>query len=305
MSVKKITFPENFPEMSKLMDKIQDAATYSWILQNFNKNNIDSWLENFKGELFSKEDEQRIALWLLSNFVHYNEKEVGHLCRVLYKKFIHAYTVNNSLTQESLLEHMKEFCYIPLGSASESGGFIAYQFRKQARIGIDRFFYPTEVENINGNVAIFIDDVTLSATQAKDSIVEFANKHQFDCVYLLTLISSEEAAEELIKHEIRTISCIAIDERDKCFSEKSVLFHKFPDLLAPAKELCIYYGEKLFSSYPLGYKNGQYLFGFYYNTPNNTLPIFWSSKNGWIPIFERKEKLRTDARVWRTFEKYI
>ena len=31
-------------------------------------------------------------------------------------------------------------------------------------------------------------------------------------------------------------------------------------------------------------------FGFYYNTPNNSLPIFWSKKE-WYPIFERKVKL--------------
>ena len=222
-------------------------------------------------------------MWLLSNYTHYNEKEVEHLCKTLYKKFIHTYVTDQSLTEKTLLESMKNFCYIPLGSASESGGFIAYQFRKQAKIGIDRFFFPTENGSINGNVAIFIDDVTLSATQAKDPITDFVKNHSFDSVYLLTLISSSKAEQELLQNGIKTISCIEIDERNKCFSGQSILFHKFP----------------------LGYKDGQYLFGFFYNTPNNTLPIFWSNKNGWVPIFERKEKIKTDARIWRTFEKYI
>lgn len=305
MPVKTIPFPDTFPDKFTLTRNIQDTVTYSWALQNFNEYNISAWLDNFQGEVFAQEDEQRAALWLLSNYTHYNEKEVNHLCRTLYKKFIHAYTTDNSLTEKTLLENMKNFCYLPLGAPSESGGFIAYQFRKQAKIGIDRFFFPTDSENISGSTSIFIDDVTLSATQAKEPIIDFVRNHSFDSVYLLTLISSNAAEKELSKSGIKTISCIEIDDRTKCFSHQSILFHKFPDLLEPIKELCMYYGNKVFSSYPLGYKDGQYLFGFFYNTPNNTLPIFWSNKNGWVPIFERKEKIRTDARIWRTFEKYI
>jgi len=41
----------------------------------------------------------------------------------------------------------------------------------------------------------------------------------------------------------------------------------------------------------LGHSNGQYAFGFYYNTPNNTLPLFWSDQNGWIPIMKRYDKV--------------
>ena len=305
MATKLITFPNNFPNSSKLKTNIQDTVTYSWALQNFNDYNISTWLDNFKGEVFPKEDEIRIALWLLSNYTYYNEKEVDHLCGILYKKFIHAYITEFNLTEKGLLERMKKFCYIPLGNASESGGFIAYQFRKQAKIGIDRFFFLSEASKAYGDIAIFIDDVTLSASQAKKDIIGTNAIQSFSRTYLLTLISSQEAEAELLQEGVKTISCIEINERNQCFSDQSILFHKFPELLNPVKEFCTYYGKNLFSSHPLGYKEGQYLFGFFYNTPNNTLPIFWSNKNGWIPIFERKEKVSTDERVWRKFEKYI
>ena len=48
--------------------------------------------------------------------------------------------------------------------------------------------------------------------------------------------------------------------------------------------------EKIDSENPLGYKNGEYAFGFFYNTPDNTLPIFWGTNNGWCPIFKRYDK---------------
>ena len=35
------------------------------------------------------------------------------------------------------------------------------------------------------------------------------------------------------------------------------------------------------------------MMGTYYNTPNNTLPVFWSEKNKWHPIFTRYNKKYT------------
>lgn len=303
--MKEIKFPSEFPDRDTLINNIQDTSMFSWVIGDFNQHNISAWLDNFQGAVFKKEDEQRIALWLLSNYTYYNKKEIDHLCSVLYRRFIHTYITDEMITKDELKANMKNFCYIPLGHASESGGFIAYYFRIQARIGIDRFFFPTDELDNEGEVAIFIDDVTLSATQAKTLITEFKSKHSFNSIYLLTLISSMEAVKELAENDIKTISCIELDERNKCFSQQSILFHRFPDLHDEIKELCSYYGERLYTGHPLGYKDGQYLFGFFYNTPNNTLPIFWAKKNGWRPIFERKGKIKNDERAWRPFEKYI
>ena len=303
--MEELNLPSSFPTRERLTNRIQDTVAYSWAIKDFNDANINEWLNNFKGEVFPEETEKRIALWLLANYTYYSEKEIEHLCKTLYKKFIHNLAVKESLDKNGLLEKMKELCYIPLGNASESGGFIAYEFRKQAKIGIDRFYYPNEVNKFNGNTAIFIDDVTLSATQAKGPIVSFMNENKMESVYLLTIVGSKTAIKELNEVGINAICCIEVDERDKCFSDNSLLFYKFKDLKEPVRKMCDHYGQIVYSMYPLGYKDGQYLFGFYYNTPNNTLPIFWSSYNGWKPMFERKGKFLNDARIWKTFEKFI
>ena len=44
-------------------------------------------------------------------------------------------------------------------------------------------------------------------------------------------------------------------------------------------------------SHPLGFADGQHLFGFYYNTPDNTLPIFWCKSPNWSPAFVRYGKV--------------
>jgi hypothetical protein len=49
------------------------------------------------------------------------------------------------------------------------------------------------------------------------------------------------------------------------------------------------YGKKLYKNHMLGYKDSQLLLGLEHNTPNNTLPIFWSEEE-WSPIFKRYGK---------------
>ena len=84
--MKDIVFPDGFPSCDELMNKIQDTITLSWSIKDFNECNIQTWLNNFTGEVFSVEIEQSIALWLLRNYTYYNEKEIDHLCKNLYKK---------------------------------------------------------------------------------------------------------------------------------------------------------------------------------------------------------------------------
>ena len=73
-------------------------------------------------------------------------------------------------------------------------------------------------------------------------------------------------------------------------------------ILYLAFKLCNYYGTEIVShelsaaeaymkSHPLGFADGQHLFGFYYNTPDNTLPIFWCKSPNWSPAFVRYGKV--------------
>jgi hypothetical protein len=66
--------------------------------------------------------------------------------------------------------------------------------------------------------------------------------------------------------------------------------------------MCEYYGGKIRPSEPLGYKDGQYIFGFFFFFPNNTLPIFWAKEN-WKPLFKRNDKNYGEMKD--VFGKYI
>ena len=93
------------------------------------------------------------------------------------------------------------------------------------------------------------------------------------------------------KNDITVISCIKLDERCRCFSNESNVFVNHPSHRDKCKVMAEAYGTKLKPDHPLGYSDGQYAFGFHYNTPDNTLPLFWSEREDWKPVMKRYDKI--------------
>lgn len=121
----------------------------------------------------------------------------------------------------------------------------------------------------------------------------------------MTLLSSNDALSKLNELNIQVISCAVLDERNRAFSEESLCFFKYPSLREPTKIMAEGYGKLIEPKKALGHRDGQYCFGFSYNIPNNSLPIFWSSSNGWNPIFYRKEKYQNAKQAKREYDFFI
>lgn len=120
---------------------------------------------------------------------------------------------------------------------------------------------------------------------------------------LLSFVASEEAIEKLKREDVEVIYCILMDDMSKAFSETSLVFKSFPEEKERCRDMCQYYGKKIKAEYPMGYNEGQLLFGLYYTIPNNTLPVFWCNNN-WTPLFVRHEKNYTGG-IKDVFGKYI
>lgn len=294
-------FPSDFPSKEEMYEIIHKTNEKSWNRTYMDSSCIDDWLENFTGKVYDIEVEKRLMLWLLCNFTYYSEKDTNYLCSFLFKKFIHSFASKNNIDPFDLEKELLNVYFLPGGSASESGGLLLYHFRQESKLSMDRFSYIISTDKFD--TLVFVDDVTISGGSA----IKFFNNELLSTphkdLYYLTIIASEDAVEKLEEKGIFTIYCYLLDERNKCFSDQSVIFNKFPELLAPTREIALKYGEGIINSpdKPLGYDNGEYCFGFFYNTPNNTLPIFWSNKN-WNPIFERKGKVYYDKQY--KFPKY-
>jgi len=283
-----------FPDKEDLINQIMVTSDYVW-RNKISREKLNSWLANFKGEVFSVNYEQELALWLLVNFVFYNENEVRHLCGTLYREFIHTkikLNLENMLVNEKLDQIHKEIRFNYLGRSGESGAFLLYYFRKENNLSVNDFVsnldnLPSEVNEI-----VYVDDVTLSAddeSQAfrylkKDKVSLLEKK-----ITILTLIASNTAIKFLKEQGINVITCITLHDRDSCFSKESIIFQSHSDHKEDCKKMTEHYGKKIYKD-PLGFNGGQYTFGFFYNTPDNSLPIFWSRNNEWKPIIERYDK---------------
>jgi len=300
-----INFPDDFPTKDRMFDILHKIIEKSW-KNDINATDISEWLNNFTGKVYDVDTEQRLALWLLCNYTFYSSDDINHLCRVLFKKFIHDLIIRENIQIDQIEEALKQTCFSSIGSASESGGLLLYHFRQEANLSLDRFFYPTSIESTDNTIIVFIDDATLSGGTALRNFYETVEPLPHKHIYYLTIIASEEAIRKLEEKGIVVICCSQVDERNKCFSENSMAFYRYPKLLEPTKQIAEEYGKNIIEApvKPLGYKNGEFCFGFYYNTPNNTLPIFWSKKD-WMPIFPRKEKLQNARQLNFIPSKYV
>ena len=280
----------DLPPQEDLLAEIVLTNELVWD-RRLNQIQIDDWLSNFRGDVFEADYERSLALWLLVNFVLYNEREVNHLCKVVYRDYVHKLVrVSSKSTGDALNDIHARTMYASLGKPSESGAMLMYLFRTANSIGI-RDILPSTRVNFD-NIA-FVDDVALSKNQnsqawlyLQQQIANYPNKN----IHLLTLVASEDAIDFLSTKGVTVTNAITLTNESKAFDQNSYVFHLNADHRMSAKQLAEHYGQICYPSSPLGYSDGQYLFGFFYNVPDNTLPIIWSSKNKWKPILRRIHK---------------
>ena len=80
--------------------------------------------------------------------------------------------------------------------------------------------------------------------------------------------------------------CDELGDEDRVFWEESTFFGN-PEERDRARQIAESKGVVLERRHPLGYGDTQSAVVFYQSCPNNTLPILWSAKGGWSPLFPR------------------
>ena len=81
--------PVELPSVEDLLKQIMLTSETIWKGEKLSRHDVDAWLENFTGDVFEVAYERKLALWLLANFVYFNSDEVKHLCKILYRDYIH------------------------------------------------------------------------------------------------------------------------------------------------------------------------------------------------------------------------
>lgn len=232
-------------------------------------------------------------------------------------------TVDNLFIQKEFNLEQNQTRFLGVGNPSESGVHLLYYFRQECNLSKDYFinfsdiFKTEEIKEKDSGSSIvssrylkstirdktirryiFIDDFCGSGTQASEYLDEIvknvkAEDNTIEVSYL-TLFATTAGLDVVRKLRVfNTVeSVFCLDDTFKAFSEDSRYFNNPPD-----NEIEKVFSEKIAREYgstlevePLGYKNGQLLLGLFHNTPDNSLPIFWSETNNWKPIFKRYTK---------------
>ena len=267
---------------------------------------LEDWFNNFKGNVIKPAEEREIARDLVLNFIYYNEKEIKYLCRSAYIMFkqrrIRELVLKRnpidtaySLFDSELKSKKYRFSYI--GRASESGCYILYLFRQINELPLYLFFEDEDEIASDTTSLILVDDFFGTGKTAVDFwkshlIQNITRKLPSIKLYYVALAALKDGINNVKENTKFEVICPQIfDEEYRVFSDKSFIFPE-KKKREYAKRVCKTYGEDLEGKkYALGYKDSEALIGFHHNIPNNTLPIIWSDKNGWFPLFPRKRKI--------------
>lgn len=212
--------------------------------------------------------------------------------------------------------------FLGVGNPSESGVHLLYYFRQECGLSKEYFINTSDIfaisqiedkdekgeartylkSELNHNTVkryVFIDDFCGSGQQATKYLKKLAENMKFEDpeieIKYLLLFSTQKGLEEVRKIKALDVveAIFTIDDTFKAFSKDSRYFAMTLDKDIDknfAMTTATKYGTPLFNP-PLGHGDCQLLFGLFHNTPDNTLPIFWSEDYNWKAIFKRYNKI--------------
>jgi hypothetical protein len=286
---------------------------------------IDLWLENFADV---GGDERLQALYLLSQFIYFADREVRELLRALYRD-LYRYPIieelrrqNGDTTDAQFLDsefqdELARTRFLGIGNPAESGTHLLYFFRQENRIArtrfasvpelFDRALNDPDVALADPTVTriVFVDDFCGSGSQAitysRGVLKVLRDVEARDGLHLrisyLVLVGMASGLQHVRDHTLfdEAAAVFELDWTYKSLDPGSRHFENpVPGVTRErAREVAHRYGVVLSPDHPLGWEDGQLLLGFHHNVPDNTLPIIWWDEDQppWRPIIRRYPKI--------------
>ncbi len=289
---------------------------------------VEEWLANFSIDWDTTPSEQLHALFLLSHFMYFGDREIRVLLRALYRDLyrypiIEAIRRDNGDTTDSPTvtaafdEELARTRFLGLGNPAESGTHLLYYFRQENELPKGLFVHTHQVfggrlDSADLRVSVpevtryvLLDDFCGSGNQA----VEYSEKVigmlrdaatreglRVEIAYYVLFATYEGLRRVREDSDFDRVEAVyELDETYKLFGDTSRYLRTHPGEINRdfAHQMCTRCGERLYPDFPLGYGDCELLIGFHHNTPDNTLPIFWvdGEEGGWSPMFRRYAKV--------------
>lgn len=250
----------------------------------------------------------------------YKDMFLAPLIQKARKEVIKSYKLEDY--NSYLRSQIKATKFLGVGNPSESSSLILYFFRQVNDLPKDSFInasdlldYVKEGESLSVklkdesiNRLIFIDDLSGSGDQAKrnlkstiETIRKLDTENRIEINYY-TIFSTSDAINKLTDSKTdediplfdNVEQVFELDDSYKVFSKTTRYLQQTGSIATFEKSCREKYHAKCkpddLGDGDCGYGDSQLLLGFFYNVPNNTLPIFWSESDEWLPIFKRYSK---------------
>lgn len=314
------------PLKDQLLKKVQSYIKTIWATK-VDSNKINTWLNNFEGSEIDIDEKERLnMLFLLSKFSFLGETEIRVLLKSLYRDLfkrpiLHSirtrlnHTLDQNIINAEFSKEALKTMFVGIGDVSESGAMLMYSFRQENDLPVPSIILQTEVlrktqiENTTkvelANTAIeryvFIDDFIGTGVQGKqklkDDVIKMKTLNPELQIDYFVLVATEDGLKALsdLKDSTETKlfnsvkAVFTLDNTFKAFGNTSRYYKTPQEGIDPvlAKNAAFKYGAAFGFGQELGFGDCQLLLGFAHNTPDNSLPIFWSEENNWKYIFKR------------------
>ena len=242
---------------------------------------LDSWFGNFEP------GDKELALKLLFHIDYYSPRRFSQQLRNLSDQ------VRRRLHDRGL--HSSSLIVVTPDGGGDSAHRHAYDLSKAWRLPVDSICTVTELDgcDLSNTVLVLFNDTYGSGSQFSremwPAIAKIRNKPQATFVVGVAIAKAALQKFEIEFSDVEVLPAMAAVDAANVFTDVE---H------ARLEEL----GRRVYSKHPLGYGKTQLLTAYYFQCPNNTLPLVWAdgdnnSVNGscypWSPLFPYKPKVLT------------
>lgn len=246
---------------------------------------IEKWISGFS------EEEQQIMLELLANFYYYSEKRVNEKVLELYQKFSQTFT--GDFSDVSYIKIIKE-----QGASFSDIFYTAFWFKNNLYDYTEPNILSLLESDIVPPILVIVDDYSGTGKtfiKSVDKMIEKNNRIVQSTFYFLTLHITQQAIKQIEAYSLIVgiqIKIVALDVSDETF-KNGYLFEEIKaiELKKQYSDICI--SRSIKNEFILGYEDVASLVAFHYNTPNNTLGLFWNDLAEFAALFPRHKKEQT------------